>query len=320
MSNLTQQQIQNLVLALTQTEKKITLKNAFENFIEYSTANVREETIHYYNKQWKYCMRFFQEERVITYLNDITPTVLTQMELFYKKLNYSNSSINKFIEMIKMVYSFCHSHGFIDSNPIRDFKKLKKDTPETQIIPRNIKEQIFIYLDTLKNDDVYNLRNKLIVYLLNETGIRRNELLHILTKNVIIEENTIHLSFTKTHEHRDVYFTDETKELIIMYLSKVPEREYFFQNLVSHEPMDKSSIANFLDHIKITLDIEISISPHKWRHSLATELMDSNLSIKEIQELLGHTNLTTTQKYLHTNKKKTKKDILDVLKKKKIRD
>lgn len=42
-------------------------------------------------------------------------------------------------------------------------------------------------------------------------------------------------------------------------------------------------------------------------HSLATELMDSNLSIKEIQELLGHTNLSTTQKYLHTNKKKTKK-------------
>lgn len=192
-----QSEIKKLVLALTQAEKKITLKNAFDNFIEYSSANVREATIRYYNKQWYYCMRFFEEERVLTYLNDIDTTILTQMELYYKKLNYSNSSINKFIEMIKMVYSFCHSHGFIDDNPIRDFKKLKKDTPETQIIPWEIKEQILLYLDTLPNNDIFNLRNKLIVYLLNETGVRLNELLHIKTKNVYVEENTIHLSFTK---------------------------------------------------------------------------------------------------------------------------
>lgn len=68
----------------------------------------------------------------------------------------------------------------------------------------------------------------------------------------------------KTHEHKDVYFSDETKEIIKMYLSKVPQKEYFFQNLITHTPMDKSSVNNFLDRIKIALDIKISISAHKW--------------------------------------------------------
>lgn len=49
-----------------------------------------------------------------------------------------------------------------------------------------------------------------------------------------------------------------------MYLSKVPQKEYFFQNLITHTPMDKSSVNNFLDRIKIALDIKISISAHKW--------------------------------------------------------
>ena len=76
---------------------------------------------------------------------------------------------------------------------------------------------------------------------------------------------------------------------------------HLFPNLVNH----KNNVT--------TYRIEQSISAHKWRHSLATELMNSSIPLKEIQNVLGHTELNTTQKYLHSNQEKTKKDILNVL-------
>lgn len=96
------------------------------------------------------------------------------MQLHFKRQKYSNNTINKFTEMVKMVYQFNAVNNFIDGNPIRDLKKLKKEIVETIIIPRKIKLEIFNWLNKLSNDNVFNLRDKIIIYLLNETGIRLN--------------------------------------------------------------------------------------------------------------------------------------------------
>lgn len=238
---------------------------------------------------------------------------MIQMQLHFKRQKYSNNTINKFTEMVKMVYQFNAVNNFIDGNPIRDLKKLKKEIVETIIIPRKIKLEIFNWLNKLSNDNVFNLRDKIIIYLLNETGIRLNELVNLKTKNIDLETNTIHLDFTKTGVPRDVYFTNETKKYIKLYLSKVEPNAFFFQNLVDRKPMQKVTVNKLLARIQRELGIEQSISAHKWRHSLATELMNSSIPLKEIQNVLGHTELNTTQKYLHSNQEKTKKDILNVL-------
>lgn len=238
---------------------------------------------------------------------------MIQMQLHFKRQKYSNNTINKFTEMVKMVYQFNAVNNFIDGNPIRDLKKLKKEIVETIIIPRKIKLEIFNWLNKLSNDNVFNLRDKIIIYLLNETGIRLNELVNLKTKNIDLETNTIHLDFTKTGVPRDVYFTNETKKYIELYLNKVEPNAFFFQNLVDHKPMQKVTVNKLLARIQRELGIEQSISAHKWRHSLATELMNSSIPLKEIQNVLGHTELNTTQKYLHSNQEKTKKDILNVL-------
>lgn len=131
--------------------------------------------------------------------------------------------------------------------------------------------------------------------------------MNLKTKNIDLETNTIHLDFTKTGVPRDVYFTNETKKYIELYLSKVEPNAFFFQNLVDRKPMQKVTVNKLLARIQRELGIEQSISAHKWRHSLATELMNSSIPLKEIQNVLGHTELNTTQKYLHSNQEKTKR-------------
>lgn len=315
---MTDKEIKNLIkLLANHKDQKLSLTKAFENFIDFSNANCREQTILYYQKQWKYASSFFDEIN-IQFLDDIDLNIMIQMQLHFKRKGYSNNSINKFTEIIKMIYQFNAINNFIDGNPIRDLKKLKKDTEETIIIPKNIKKQIFEWLNRLSNDNIFNLRDKIIIYLLNETGIRLNELLNIKTKNVSLESNTIHLDFTKTGVPRDVYFTNETKKYIELYLKRVEYNVFFFQNLVDHTQMQRVSVNKLLAKIQKELGIEQSISAHKWRHSLATELMNNSVPLKEIQNVLGHTELNTTQKYLHSDNEKTKKDILNVLTSKEI--
>ena len=310
---MTDKEIKNLIKLLAKhTDQKLSLAQAFNNFVSFSQANCRPQTILYYQKIWKYTMTFFESIN-IHFLNDIDTNMMIQMQLYFKRQSLSNNTINKFTEIVKMVYQFNAVNDFIDGNPIRDLKKLKKNTVETIIIPKEIKNQIFNWLNKLSNDNVFNIRDKLIIYFLNETGMRLNELLNIKSKNIFLETNTIHLDYTKTGVPRDVYFTNETKKYIELYIQKVEQKEFFFQNLVSHTPMQKVSVNKLLARIQRELGIEQSISAHKWRHSLATELMNNRIPLKEIQKVLGHTELNTTQKYLHSDNEKTKKDILDVL-------
>lgn len=290
------------------------ITDAWNNYISAAPLTCREETIKYYKHEWSYAFKYITSRKLV-FLREIDINFLTQLQVHYKNLGYSNTSINKFTDIIKIVYRFNFVHGFISSDPIRDIKKLKEQTPETITIEDKTRTKILKYLDTLDNKDIFNLRNKLIIYILDETGVRLNELLHIKTKNVDVENNTIFLEFTKTGVPRDVYFTNETKKYIELYLSKVEPNAFFFQNLVDRKPMQKVTVNKLLARIQRELGIEQSISAHKWRHSLATELMNSSIPLKEIQNVLGHTELNTTQKYLHSNQEKTKKDVLDVLKK-----
>lgn len=290
------------------------ITEAWNNYITTAPLRCREETIKYYKHQWDYAFKYITLKK-ITYLREINIQFLSQLQMYYKNQGYSNTSINKFTDIIKLVYRFNFINGYISSDPIRDIKKLKEQTPETITIQDEIRLKILNYLDTLDNDNPFNLRNKLIIYILDETGVRLNELLHIKTKNINLSDNSIYLDFTKTGKPRDVFFTDKTKGLISLYIAKINPSLYFFRNLVDGTKMDRTSVYKVLDKIKRKLDIKQSITPHKWRHTLATNLMNNNLPIKEVQTLLGHTQLTTTQRYLHSEKEKTKKDVLDVLKK-----
>lgn len=229
---MTDKEIKNLIkLLANHKDQKLSLAKAFENFIDFSKANCRSQTIIYYQREWNYALTFFDSIN-IQFLDDIDLNIMIQMQLHFKRQKYSNNTINKFTEMVKMVYQFNAVNNFIDGNPIRDLKKLKKEIVETIIIPRKIKLEIFNWLNKLSNDNVFNLRDKIIIYLLNETGIRLNELVNLKTKNIDLETNTIHLDFTKTGVPRDVYFTNETKKYIELYLNKVEPNAFFFQNLV----------------------------------------------------------------------------------------
>ncbi len=310
---MTQQDIQQFVELLHgATTKNITTYEAINNFIEFSKSKCRKDTIKYYLRMKQYITTFFNEYNINS-TSQINTALLNKLVIYYS--NLSTTTINKFIDFLKMVMKYNYDNEFISKDPIRDYKKLKKSKVIIKTIPLDIEDKIINYFDSMK-DTTLNLRNKVLIHLLAETGARLNELIHMKTSLLNLKLNRILLEYTKCDSQRYVYFSDLTKELLIKYLNKVQPKEYLLINTLTKEQIDKTSIYKTLDRVKRHLNLTISISPHKWRHTLATNLLNNNVNIKNIQTVLGHSSLNTTQIYLHTVDQEVHDVVTNILNKK----
>ncbi len=120
-----------------------------------------------------------------------------------KQKGISNNTINKRIGLLKQCLNFGVANNFISNNPIKAFSMLRIRKCETIIIPRYVILDILYYLDHLKPTKI-NLRNKVILYLFLDTGMRLSELVNLKTYNLDLDNNAINLSYTKTSVDRTV--------------------------------------------------------------------------------------------------------------------
>jgi site-specific recombinase XerD len=314
---MNQNEILNSLATLIRTAnpqfKGISFELAFENFINYSKLNCREATINYYKKTFKPLFKALNLLG-ITYTNELKKTDYKQLETLFKSLKYKNSSINKFTDLLKMIYKVNIELEYIDYNPIFNIKKLKEDKVNIEIITPENMYKIMTYLKSL-HLDYFNTRNILSILLLKDTGVRLNELLHIKKSNINIDDNSIYLEYTKTRDTRIVFFTDLTKSYLLKHLENDKEEkvDYLFLNHLKDNCMEKCCIYHFLDRISKACKIEQSITPHKWRHTFITNLVEHNVNLNSIMKVSGHTVYSTTQRYIHQSHKSLKDSIFKAL-------
>lgn len=302
----------NLIQAQV-NKNNIHINIAYNNFIQKAKCTCRESTISYYNKKFKLLNETLADIG-INNLSDINKVIYNKIILILKNNGYKNNTINKVCDLLKSIFKTNVDLGFIQSNPLTGIKKLKEENPIIIIIKRLIIKRIFNYLFDLK-ENFFNIRNTLLILLLNDTGVRINELLHIKWKNINIEEQTIYLDFTKTIKTRFVYFQEITKRYILKFLSYHSKKcEYLFITK-NDKQLKADSVYDFISHVKQKLNIESNISPHKWRHTFATKLIEENVNLNSIMKVLGHTQYSTTARYLHQQQNKIKSDILQAIKK-----
>lgn len=197
---------------------------------------------------------------------------------------------NKHISTIKRLFAF---HD-IDNN----FNKVKK-----------IKEK-FVTFGTCEDDPVeviakacenISLQNQIILHVFYDTGVRLHELVNIESSNVDLKHRTILLTTTKTGNNRIVYISETTKKLATSFCKKAINRKYLFVN-EKGEKLKVSAIKSLFARIRKRLGIK-NFSPHRLRHSLSTELYHNGANILLISNILGHSNVNTTRRYIHPDLK-----------------
>lgn len=283
------------------SNNKLLLDTAYHNMLDYALTRCRPGTIDYYEKVYKGLKEWFYNNDV-KYVEDITKAVLNSYIVYLKEhKHYKNTSINKHIEVIKHICKFNYDNELSTANRIANFQKLKNDTVETSTIQEHQILRILDYLDNLNLKPITTLRNVLTIYLMKDTGARLNEVLHIECKNVSLASNRILLSFTKTGKPRKVYLSNRTIELLKDYLARpeLKDSKYLLINFQFKEIVFRTTIYLFIEKIKNDLKITSSISPHKWRHTLASKLVNENVNVSIVQKVLGHSSLEITKRYLH---------------------
>lgn len=229
--------------------------------------------------------------------------------------DYKYKTIKRKIASMKTFFAF---YEFENETFINPFRKLKIRLKEPQVLPtvmccNEVKRILnFLYQERMKNkkNDGYayksQTRNIAIVELLFATGIRVSELCQLQYKDIDLINGTIKV-YGKGNKERIIQIcSKEVISILKDYYAFFKPDSYFFINRLGHE-ISPQSVRLLVRRCTNALNLSKHITPHTFRHTFATLLLEEDVDIKYIQNLLGHSSIVTTQIYTHVNLSKQKK-------------
>lgn len=223
---------------------------------------------------------------------------------------------------IASVKAFFHYLEYKDIIAINPFNKLHIKFREPVILPKTIPlHTVEFFLKTLyaqyanaatPYQKEKTLRDIAIIELLFSTGIRISELCSLKATDVNLLDNTILIFGKGAKERRLQICNDDVIHILSEYKScfqdAIKINNYFFVNR-SGEPISDQAVRRMIKKYTTLAGIELHITPHMFRHTFATSLLESDVDIRYIQEMLGHSSITITEIYTHVAMDK-QRDIL----------
>ena len=258
-----------------------------DNNYSQNTIKTYSSIIHKFTTYLKNQIAIYNEKEFIKYFNSYI--------LYLKQVkNVSQNYIYLVTVVVKKFLEFNNIH-FLDS--ITTPKRIK--SPPNFLTQKEVKQLLdSITWDENSDSDfriITKLRDKLIVTLLYSSGLRVSELINLTVDNVNFEGKQ--LSIVGKNNSRVILLDESTKQLIQKYLEKRTQKSNYLVVNKSGNPLTPRYVQLMIKKYGNESGIKKKITPHILRHSYATHLLEQGVNIKIIQEILGHSNLSTTQIY-----------------------
>ncbi len=210
------------------------------------------------------------------------------------------TSIGRKLAVIRSFYKYLHREGTVKSNP---GKLVTSPRREQHLPPFLSVDDALALMETSTGDDPQSLRNRAILETFYSTGIRLSELVSLNVDDLNPNEGLVRI-WGKGRKERIVPIGRKALGAIENYLAAVPfpalheERRPLFLNRNGRR-LSGRTVARTVARSASRLPKSLRVTPHALRHSYATHLLDGGADLRAIQELLGHTRLSTTQRYTH---------------------
>ncbi|MBR1413226.1 MAG: tyrosine recombinase XerC [Bacilli bacterium] len=272
-----------------------------DDFLEYleEELNYSDKTIENYELDLTFFFNYLTEHKK-NYLK-LNKDDVREFLKYLDNLKYKNSTISRHLSSLRSFYSYLVRNGIIENNV---FKRISNPKKEKKLPNFLNYEEIDDILNIYPTDTPLNIRNRLILELLYDTGVRVGELVTIKINDIDTENMCIKV-FGKGSKERIVYYGEYAYDLLKLYLNdarplllKHGANSYLILNNRGGA-ITTRSIENIVDDAINKAAIKNKITPHVLRHTFATHLLNNGADIKTVQELLGHSNLSTTQIYTH---------------------
>lgn len=275
------------------------MQREIEKFISY-LHNIKKTSI---NTELSYKrdlgkLRQYLEEKGITDTDGVTSEVLHSYIVYLRENHFAAATISRNVASIKAFFHYLSKEGIAPGDISEGLKapKIEKKMPEI-LTP----DEVIWLLEQPKGDTPKEIRDKAMLELLYATGIRVTELITLKISDVNMQMGFI--MCRDGSRERVIPFGAAAKKAVGTYLEKARnvmlfdlKSDILFVNC-SGQPMSRQGFWKLIKYYAKKAGITADITPHTLRHSFAAHLVENGADLRSVQEMLGHSDISTTQVY-----------------------
>lgn len=266
--------------------------------------NLSDNTIISYKNDLSSFLNFLTQSGIDD-LADVTTNHIASFFKLLKNSGLNETSSARYFSSVKGFFKYLSKNDYIKSNPVERISppKISRKLPEVL----NVRE-VNAILDQPNTKDPIGIRDKAILELFYACGTRISELINIKLNDLFLNEEVIRV-FGKGSKERLIPIGSSAIKWIEEYLQKsrpllaknYKSENYLFLNQRGTK-FSRMGIWKIVNHYAKQAGIEKNVHPHTFRHSFATHLIEGGADLRAVQEMLGHSDISTTQIYTHIDR------------------
>ncbi|WP_455617830.1 site-specific tyrosine recombinase XerD [Eisenbergiella sp.] len=243
-------------------------------------------------------LQSFLEEQGIEDPHRITETSLNSYILFLEKNQFAPATVSRHIAAVKAFFHFMVKRGMVSEDVSENLKapRIEKKMPEILTM-----EEVVRLLEQPGRNTPKEIRDRAMLELLYATGIRVSELISLQITDLNLRLG--YIICRDSSKERAIPFGNQAKEALLLYLKeardiliKGTQTEALFVNC-SGKPMSRQGFWKLIKYYAAKAGIEADITPHTLRHSFAAHLVENGADLHSVQEMMGHSDISSTQVY-----------------------
>ena len=284
------------------------IRDAIQAFLLYISTERRlsDRTVEEYSTTLALFAKFLEERCQITDTKDVTHIEVREWQMHLAENGYVANTVKTMLVALRTFFKFARRQGLISTDIMA--KVATPKTPKRLPIFFTEKEVAKIYDSANFSDDFEGCRDQLLLRMLYETGMRRAELLGMTEGSVDFYAKSLKV-LGKRDKERIIPLEDELLHNIKCYFSLKKQIEgcsdAFFVR-ADGRPFTEYNVQAVVKKYMTLFSKADRISPHVFRHSFATHMLNEGVDISAIKELLGHADLTATEVYTHVSRQHLK--------------
>ncbi|QEG24715.1 site-specific tyrosine recombinase XerD [Mariniblastus fucicola] len=280
-----------------------------EAFVEYlrTECHLAENTVAAYQRDIHRFHEWLGSRNLVT----LTISELSDFVGYLNSRELAPASIARTVVGLKMYFRYLQLEGVLLDNKVEllGSQKLWQRVPEV-LSPKDVER----FLNAPKRYEIYYFRDRALLELLYATGCRASELSDLRLRDLHLDERFCKVQ-GKGSKQRMVPLGDAAIDAVEQYLKRLrpqlaahrPDEADWLLLTRSGRRLRREAIWELVKKYALEADVDVSISPHTLRHSFATHLLAGGADLRQVQEMLGHASIATTQIYTHVDQSRLKK-------------